>query len=302
MDLPAKSLELTSETWNKSNSENDSIVSLQSLRDFWNIRACRLVPITLAEEEENGTEARGPHVSSRALNPDLSSNFHTKVFNRMDLFICFSILNNQDWLNNQLSSVAQSCLTRCDPMNCSMPGLPVHRQLWDFTQTHVYWVGDAIQPSHPLSSPSPPTFNLSQHQGLYQWVSSCIRWPKYWSFSFSISPSNEHPGLISFRMDWLDLLAVQGTLKSLLQHHSSKASILWCSAFFTVQLSHPYMTTGKTIGSTRRTFVGKVMSLLFFFLYFIFLFIFCLFVCGMWDINSPTRVHTCTPCIGRVVS
>ena len=89
-----------------------------------------------------------------------------------------------------------------------------------------------------------------------------IRWPKYWSYSFSISPSNEHPGLISFRMDWLDLFAVQGTLKSLLQHCSSKASILQCSAFFTVQLSHPYMTTGKTIASTRRTFVGKVMSLL----------------------------------------
>ena len=91
----------------------------------------------------------------------------------------------------------------------------------------------------------------------------CIRWPKYWSFRFSISPSNEHPGLISFRMDWLDLLAVQGTLKSLIQHHSSKASILQCSAFFIVQLSHPYMTTGKTIALTRRTFVGKVMSLLF---------------------------------------
>ena len=92
----------------------------------------------------------------------------------------------------------------------------------------------------------------------------CIRWPKYWHISFNISPSNEHPGLISFRMDWLDFLTVQGTLKSLLQHHSSKASILWCSAFFTVQLSHPYVTTGKTIALTRRTFVGKVMSLLFF--------------------------------------
>ena len=91
----------------------------------------------------------------------------------------------------------------------------------------------------------------------------CIRWPKYWSFSFNISPSNEHPGLISFRMNWLDLLEVQGTLKSLLQHHRSKASILWCSAFSIVQLSHPYMTTGKTIALTRRTFVGKVMSLLF---------------------------------------
>ena len=119
---------------------------------------------------------------------------------------------------------------------------------------------DSILPSHPLSSPSPPAPNPSQHQGLFQWV---MRWPKYWSFSFSISPSNEHPGLISFRMDWLDLLAVQGTLKSLLQHHSSKASILRHSAFLTVQFLHPYMTTGKTIALTRRTFVGKVMSLLF---------------------------------------
>ena len=118
----------------------------------------------------------------------------------------------------------------------------------------------AIQPSHPLSSPS-PAFNLSQHQGLFQSV-LCIRWPKYWSFSFSISPSNEYSGLISFRIDWFDLLAVQGTLESLLQHHSSKASILWCSAFFIVQLSHPYMTTGKTIALTRWTFVGKIMSLL----------------------------------------
>ena len=123
-------------------------------------------------------------------------------------------------------------------MNRRTPGLPVHHQLPEFTQTHVYWVGDAIQPSLPLSSPSPPAPNPSQHQGLFQWVSSSMRWPKYWSFSFSISPSNEHPGLISFRMDWLDLLAVQGSLKSLLQHHSSKASIFRCSAFFTVQLSH----------------------------------------------------------------
>ena len=148
-------------------------------------------------------------------------------------------------------------------MNCSTPGLAVHHQLPESTQTHVHWVGDAIQPSHPLSSPSPPAPNPSQHQRLFKWSSSCIRWPKYWSFSFNISPSNEHPGLISFRMDWLDLLAVQGTLKSLLQHLSSKASIFWCSAFFIVQLSHPYMTTGKTIALTRQTFVDKVMSLLF---------------------------------------
>ena len=132
-------------------------------------------------------------------------------------------------------------------MNHSTPGLPVHHQLPEFTQTHVHWVGDAIQPSYPLSSPSPPAPNPSQHQGLFQESTLHIRWLKYWSFSFSISPSNEHPGLISFRMDWLDLTAVQGTLKSLLQHHSSKVSILRRSAFLTVQLSHPYMTTGKTI-------------------------------------------------------
>ena len=112
-------------------------------------------------------------------------------------------------------------------------------------------------------SPSPTAFNLSHYQGLFQWVSSLHQAAKDWSFSFNISPSNEHPGLISFRMDWLDLFAAQGTLKSLLQHHSSKASILQCSAFFTVQLSHPYMTIRKTIALTRMTFVGKVMSLLF---------------------------------------
>ena len=161
----------------------------------------------------------------------------------------------------QFSSLAQSYPTLYDPMNHSMPGLPVHHQLPKSTQTHVHWVGDAIQPSHPLSSHSPPALNLSQHQGLSN-ESLRIRWPKYWSFSFSISPSNEYSGLISFKMDWLDLLAVQGTLKSLLQHHTSKASILRCSTFFIVQLSHPYMTTGKTIALTRWIFVGKVMSLL----------------------------------------
>ena len=148
-------------------------------------------------------------------------------------------------------------------MNRSMPGLPVHHQPLEFTQTHVHRVGDAIQPSHPLSSPSPPAYNLSQHQGLFQWVTSSHQVAKVLSFSFNINPSNEHPGLISFRMDWLDLLAVQGTLKSLPQHRSSKASILWHSAFFIVQLSHSYMTTGKTITLTRQTFVDKVMSLLF---------------------------------------
>ena len=147
-------------------------------------------------------------------------------------------------------------------MNRSMPGLPVHHQLPESTQTHIHQIGDAIWPSHPLLSPSFPALNLSQHQVFSNESALCTRWPKYWSFSFSISPSNEHPGLISFRMDSLDFLAVQGTLKSLLQHHSSKASIFQHSAFFTVQLSHSHMTTGKTTALTRWTFVGKVMSLL----------------------------------------
>ena len=121
--------------------------------------------------------------------------------------------------------------------------LPCPSPTLELAQTHVHRVGDAIQPSDPLSPSSPPAFNLSQHQGLFNESVLHIRWPKYWSFIFSISPSNECSGLISFRMDWLDLLSVQGTLKSLLQYHSSKASILWCSAFFRVQLSHPYMTT-----------------------------------------------------------
>ena len=148
-------------------------------------------------------------------------------------------------------------------MNHSTPGLPVHHQLMEFTQTHDHSVNDAIQPFHPLSSPSPPAPNLSSIR-----VSSnesalhIIRGPKDWSFSINISASNEHPGH-TFRMDWLDLLAFQGTLKSLIQRYSSKPSILWCSAFFIVQLSHPYMTTGKTITLTRQTFVGKVTSLLF---------------------------------------
>ena len=132
----------------------------------------------------------------------------------------------------------------------------------ELAQTHVHQVSDAIQPSHPLSSPSPPALNLSSIR-VFTISVLRIRWPKYWSFSFSISSSNEYSELISFRIDWFDLLAVQGNLKSLLQYHSSKASILQCSAFFRVQLSHPYMTTGKTIALTRWTFVGKVMSLLF---------------------------------------
>ena len=137
---------------------------------------------------------------------------------------------------HQFSSVTQSCLTLCDPLNCSKPGLTVHHQLLESTQIHVHWVDDAIQPSHPLSSPS-PALNLSQHQGLLNESALRNRWSKYWGFSFNTSPSYEHTGLISFRMDRFDLLAVQGTLKSLLQHHRSKASILWCSAFFMVQLT-----------------------------------------------------------------
>ena len=162
----------------------------------------------------------------------------------------------------QFSSVTQSCPSLCDPMNCSTPGLPVHHQLPDFTQTQVHQVGDAS--SHLilcrpllLLPPIPPSIRVLSNESTLQ-----MRWPKYWSFSFSIIPSKEIPGLISFRMDWLDLLAVQRTLRSLLQHHSSKASILRRSAFFTVQLSHPYMTTGKNIALTSRTFLGKVMSLL----------------------------------------
>ena len=142
-------------------------------------------------------------------------------------------------------------------MDCSTPGFRVHHQLPELTQTYVYQGSDAIQPSHPLSAPSPPTFNPSQHQGLFYESVLCIRWPKYWSFSFSISPPNEYSGLISFRMDWLDLLAVQGSLKSLLQHPSSEASILRHSAFFIVQFSHPYMTTRKTIALTRQTLLAK---------------------------------------------
>ena len=164
------------------------------------------------------------------------------------------IENMKKQITAQFSSVAHSCPTLCDTMNRSMPGLSVHHQLPEPTQNHVHWVSDAIQPSYPLSSPSPPAFNLSQHQGLFQWVSSSHRVAK-WRFNFNISPSNEYSGLISFRMDWLDLLAVQGTLKSLLQHHSLKASILRCSAFFMAQLSHPYMTTGKTIALTRQAFL-----------------------------------------------
>ena len=156
-----------------------------------------------------------------------------QVFYTTELGKCYNseLLVFRDLLSVQFSSVTQSCLTLWGPMDCSTPGLPVHHQLPEFTQTHVHGVGDAIQPSHPLSSPSPPALSLSQHQVFSNESALCIRWPKYWSFSFNISPSNEHLGLISFRMDWLDLLAVQGTLKSLLQHAVQEHK------FFSAQLS-----------------------------------------------------------------
>ena len=140
---------------------------------------------------------------------------------------------------------------------------PVLHYLPEFAQIHVLWVGDAIQPSHPLLSPSPPASVFPSIKIFSSESVLHVRWPKCWSFRFSVSPSNEYSELIYFRIDWLDLLAVQGTRKSPLQHHSSKASVLWCSAFLIVQLSHPYMTTGKTIALTRRTFVDKMMSLVF---------------------------------------
>ena len=166
-------------------------------------------------------------------------------------------------LSVQFSSVAQSCPTLCDPMNRSIPGLLSITNSW--SSLNLMSIKSVMPSSHfilcrplLLLPPMPPSIRIFSNESTL-----CMRWPKYWSFSFNISPSNEHPGLISFRMDWLDLLAVQGTLKSLLQHHSSKASILQHSAISTVQLLNPYMTTGKTVALTRWTFVGRIMSLLF---------------------------------------
>ena len=162
-----------------------------------------------------------------------------------------------------LSLCVLLCLTLCNPMTCTMPGSFTLHYFLEFPQIHVHWqwcylsLSSSATPLLLLPSIFPSIRVFSNESALH------IRWPKYWSFSCSINPSNEYSGLISFRMDCFDLLAVQGTLKSLLQHHSSKAWILWCSAFFIVQLSHPYMTIGKTIALTRQTFVGKVMSLLF---------------------------------------
>ena len=161
---------------------------------------------------------------------------------------------------NQFSSAAQSCLTLCDLMDCSTPGLTNSRSLPKLMSIESVMPSNHLIFCHPLILPPSifPSIRVFSNESVLG-----IRWPQYWSFSFNISPANEHPGLISFRMDWLDLLAVQGTLKSLLQHHSSKTSIFLHSAFFIVQLSHAYMTTGKTIALTRQTFVDKVMSLLF---------------------------------------
>ena len=158
-------------------------------------------------------------------------------------------------------SVFNYCLILCYPMNCSTPGFPTLHCLPEFAQINVHWVSDVIQPPHPLSPPSPLALSLSQHQGLFWWLVLHIRWLKYWSFS--ISPSKEYSGLISLRIAWFDLLAVQGTLKSLHQCHTSKTSIPQCSAFFMVQLSYPYMNSGKTIALTMQTFVSKERSLLF---------------------------------------
>ena len=155
-------------------------------------------------------------------------------------------------------SVTKSYLTLCDPINCSTPCFPVLHYLLEFTQTHVHWVGDAVQPSHPLLPTSPLALNLSSIRVFPNESALQIGWPKDWSFS--ISPFNEYSGSISFKIDWFDLLTVHGTLKSLLQHHNSKASVLRCSAFFRVQFSHPYMITGKAIALTIGTFVGKVSA------------------------------------------
>ena len=172
------------------------------------------------------------------------------------------IIPHESTNKDQFTSVAQSCPTLCDPMDCSTPGLSVHHQLLKLMQTHVHPV--IIASNHlilcqPLLLPSTfPSIRVFSNESVLD-----IRWPKNWSFSFSISLSDEYSGLISFRIDWLDLPVVHGTLRSLLQHHSSKASILPHSTFFIVQLLYPYMTTGKNIALTRWTFVSKVMSLLF---------------------------------------
>ena len=163
----------------------------------------------------------------------------------------------------ELFIVTQLCPTLCDPMKYNTPDFPVHHHLLEFAKTHIHWVSDAIQPFHPLSSPSPSVFMLSSISIFSNVLALCTRWPKYWSFRFHICLCNEYSGLISFSIDWCDLLAVQGTLKSLLQHHSMKVLILTWLDIFIVQLSHPYMITWRVIALAIRAFVGNVMSLLF---------------------------------------
>ena len=163
-------------------------------------------------------------------------------------------------VHKQFCSVTESCPTLCNPMNCSTPGFPVRHQLLEIAQTYVHQFADTIQSSHLLLSPSLHAFNLLHIRVFSNESVLCIWWPKYWRFSFSIDSSKEYLELISFMMDWFDLLAVQGTLKSLLQQHSSKASILQHSAFFMVQLLYPYMTTGNTIVLTIQTFVSNVSA------------------------------------------
>ena len=232
-------------TQKQKSSSSNIIVSLGSMENHW--KNWKWFP--QEDEKQRGNHSVGMKIVT----------FHNKLLGTILTLQSMWKINTE-----RISSVqALSRVWLCNPMDCSMTGFPVHHQLLELIQTHVHRVSNAIQPSYSLlsPSPSPPAFSLSQHQGLFQWVSSSHQVD--WSFSFSISPSNEYSRLISFRIDWLNLPAVQGTLKSLLRHHSSKASILWCSAFFIVQLSHPCITTGKIIALTIQTFVGKVMSLLF---------------------------------------
>ena len=181
-----------------------------------------------------------------------NENTEKQLFGSLFLFFNFrnSLLNNQNvWISKIFSMCSVqlfNCVRLCDPMDCSTPGFPVHNQLPELTQTHVQRVTDAIQPSHPLSSPSLPALIFPSIRVFSKESVLHIRWPKYWSFSLSISTFSEYSGLISFRMDWLDLFAIQGTLKSLLQHHSSKASVLRFTAFFMVQLSQSYMILEKS--------------------------------------------------------
>ena len=224
------------------------------IRVTWLRKCVHMVFASSFHPRWQGYEERS--LSVKDSEPDMGAKFQP-----LKTEMCFSLLGQ--FTSCCCFSVTKSRLTLCDPMDCSMRSFPALHYLLEFTRIHVHWVGDAIQQSHlllpllllPSIFPSIRVFSIES--ALH------IRWPKYWSFSFSISPSNEYSGFISFRIDWFDLLTVHKTLKSLLHHHSLKPSVFRCSACLMVQLSHPYITTGKTIALTRRTFVGKVMSLLF---------------------------------------